>query len=86
MCSSDLLESFGYSKTTVPPAPHTLARALAYTAFDGVRRRLAYFPALLYRLLAPARISREEFWVYRPTRRARAAQERAQRAAADQAE
>ena len=48
-----------------------MAAALADAAWDAVRRRLAYFPAVLYRLLAPTRIAREEFWVNRPVRRAR---------------
>jgi hypothetical protein len=64
------LASFGYTKVAAKPPVRTIARALAYAAFDAVRRRVAYFPALLYRVLAPTRISREEFWVYRPVRAA----------------
>jgi len=69
----DELGQFGYTKAAGAPAVHLIGRGLAYAAFDAVRRRLAYFPAVLYRLLAPTRIAREEFWVYRTTRAAREA-------------
>jgi len=69
------LETFGYARFAPSPHPATIAAALADAARDVVRRRLAYLPAVLYRLLAPTRISREEFWVHRPVRRARAARD-----------
>jgi hypothetical protein len=81
---SSELESFGYTRTARVPSRPIVARALSYGAYDAVRRRFSYFPALFYRLLAPARISKEEFWVHRPARRAREAQEKAAEVAGSQ--
>jgi hypothetical protein len=66
------LGKFGYSKSAAAASLLTVATGLAHAAFDAVRRRLVYFPGIVYRVLAPTRISREEFWIYRTTRAARA--------------
>ena len=59
------LGAFEYQATVRPASCIAIARGLAFAALDAVRRRMNYFPAVLYRLLRPTKIAREEFWVYR---------------------
>ena len=45
------------------------AQGLTLAAGDAVRSRIGYFPAVLYRLMRPTKLSREEFWVARRIRK-----------------
>jgi hypothetical protein len=66
------LESFGFVRSTAQPALPAIVRGLSFTAFDAIWRRILYFPAVLYRILRPTKIAKEEFWTYRRIRKAEA--------------
>jgi hypothetical protein len=63
------LESFGYKRSTTSPSLPAIARGLSFAAFDSVWRRLQHFPAVLYFILRPTKIGKEEFWVFRRIRK-----------------
>ena len=66
--AGEKLGVFEYQAAVRPPSRLAIARGLAFAVFDAARRRINYFPAVLYRLLWPTKLANEEFWVFRRIR------------------
>jgi len=59
------LEAFGYQRAMGPPSRLTIARGLAFAAFDTARTRIPQLPGIWYHLARPTRLAKEESWMRR---------------------
>ncbi len=58
----DGMDRFGYPRAERAPSAFQITRGVGVAMFDAVRKQIAEFPGIWYRLAQPSRISAEEYW------------------------
>jgi hypothetical protein len=59
------LETFGYQRSMDPPSSLTIARGVSFAVLDAVSMRLPQLPSIVYRLVRPTRLAKQESWMRR---------------------
>ena len=62
--AGDEMTGYGYDRTAQLPSAASILLGLASEALDGFRRRLRQIPGIVFYLMRPTKLAREEFWIH----------------------